>query len=89
MIVTEHQRSTQLYWRMLYCSDVAMPALEQFGLGACLHEVVIVGHLPALPAQLQAASHLQFALPVHDGDAASYIMHAVGHILHHLPAPQI
>ena len=54
------------------------------GNNACLHEVVIVGHFPALPPQLQPASHLQLALPVHDHDAPSDFVYTVGHIPHHL-----
>lgn len=51
---------------------------------ACLHEVVIVGHLPALPAQLQPVGHLKLALAVHDGNAPCDAVNAVCHIPHHL-----
>lgn len=51
---------------------------------ACLHEVLIVAQLPALPAQLQPVSHLQLALPVHDGNAPRDAVNAACHIPHHL-----
>ena len=51
---------------------------------AYLHEVVIVGDLPALPSQLQPGSCFQLALPVHDHNPASDVVYAVYHISHDL-----
>ena len=51
---------------------------------ACLHEVFVVAHFPALPAQLQPVGHLQLALPVQDCNASCDAVNAAYHIPHHL-----
>ena len=49
-----------------------------------LHEVVVVGQLPALPPDLQACCHLQLALSIHDHNTPRNVVYTADHITHHL-----